>query len=165
MDRVEAIQQVRELIGGFRFAMLTTVDQDGKLATRPMVSQDIDDDGCFWFFTSKHTEKVLDIRGDARVSVSFVDSQNQRFAAITGTAQILDDPEMEHALWTPEMRNYFPDGVDAPDLVLVKVHVEHCEAWESASDSVKHVLGLVRARVTGKPQWSGSHIELDLPAA
>lgn len=164
MDRIHAIERVRSLIGRFRVAMLTTVDGDGLLRSRPMVVQEIDDDGCLWFFTSRNTEKVQDAVKDARVAVNFVDAHEELFVTVSGLAEIVDDSEKEHALWSPELRSWFPDGVDAPDLVLVKVRVEHVEAWDAAQSAMVQVTRFVRAAVTGTPAWGGHHEVLDVPS-
>ncbi|MFL5320445.1 MAG: pyridoxamine 5'-phosphate oxidase family protein [Myxococcaceae bacterium] len=164
MDKTQAVERVRSLIGRFRVAMMTTVDGGGVLRSRPMVVQDIDDDGNLWFFTSKSTEKVQDAIKDSRVSVAFVDERRELFVSLSGEAEIIDDAEREHQLWTPELRAWFPDGVDAPDLVLVKVRVEHVEAWDSPKSTMVQVTRFVRAAVTGTPAWGGHHEVLDIPA-
>ena len=43
------IKKLGELIKDIRIAMLTTVDEDGSLRSRPMATQDAEFDGVLWF--------------------------------------------------------------------------------------------------------------------
>ena len=50
-SRAESIRKLRDLTKDVHIVMLTTVDEDGSLRSRPMGSQPIDADGILWFFT------------------------------------------------------------------------------------------------------------------
>lgn len=49
-ERNEHIKKLGELITDIKFAMLTTVEQDGSLRSRPMATQQVEFDGDLWFF-------------------------------------------------------------------------------------------------------------------
>jgi general stress protein 26 len=42
------------------------------------------------------------------------------------------------------MKAWFPDGLDDPDLALLRVHVEAAEYWDSPSSTMVHIVGFVR---------------------
>jgi len=56
------LQQLRDMVKDIDFCMLTTIDEDGDLRSRPMsVNGDIDPDGDLWFFTAASSHKVSEI--------------------------------------------------------------------------------------------------------
>src|SRR5690606_30642051 len=63
----EKIEKLRELIKDIDIAMLTTVDEDGSLRSRPMGTQEAEFDGDLWFFTSLTTGTAIEIQLDNRV--------------------------------------------------------------------------------------------------
>src|SRR5690348_4767714 len=67
----DALQKLRDLTSGIHVAMLTTVDEDGTLHSRPMGTQEVDQDGCLWFFTEAAAEKVGDVQHDQQVNVAY----------------------------------------------------------------------------------------------
>lgn len=47
--RKEEFNVLKDKIKDIQFAMLTTVEQDEDLRSRPMATHDMDDDGTIWF--------------------------------------------------------------------------------------------------------------------
>src|ERR1041384_4560723 len=107
--RVDDLQKLRELVKDIDFCMLTTVDENGDLHSRPMSSNgDIDQNGDIWFFTSASSHKVSEIEKLPKVNVSFADPDNQQYISISGTAQLVRDREKIDELWKPEFKIWFP---------------------------------------------------------
>lgn len=163
MDKLEAIRKCRSLISGQRAAMLTTADADGNLRSQPMAMNDIDDAACIWFFTRRESSAVLKDGLKTQCAVTIEDAGGARFIAMSGEAEVLDDSAREHELWIPELRAFFPDGVDAPDLVLVKFCVENVEYWDSPKSPVDQVVGFVKAALTRHSTWGGAHEQFVMP--
>src|SRR5687768_7980292 len=78
-EHAEPLSQLRKMVKGIRFAMLTTEDREGHLRSRPMAARDLDEDGAFWFFTGKSTSKVDEIGLHQEVNLAFVDEKDNRF--------------------------------------------------------------------------------------
>ena len=55
------MQKLADLIDGIRIGMLTTVEPDGSLRSRPLATLQMDSDGRLWFFTSITSPKVEEI--------------------------------------------------------------------------------------------------------
>ena len=62
-------------------------------------------------------------------------------------------------LWQPHLKAWFPDGVDTPDIALLKVSVEKAEYWDSSQSMVVHAVSLVSSLVTGEPAQPGEGLE------
>lgn len=143
------VEKIRDLIKGIRVAMLTTVEEDGSLRSRPMATQKEEFDGELWFFTSDETSKVGEIRKDRRVNLSYADPDDNRYVSLSGTARVVRDKEKARELWNPALKAWFPQGVDEPDLVLLDVRVEKAEYWDSPSSKMVQLAGFVKAIATG----------------
>lgn len=156
-DRNEDLRKLTELIKDVKTAMLTTVMPDGSLRSRPMVVQEPEPDGNLWFFTGKSTSKVREIGHDQHVNVSFADPDENKYVSISGRASVVDDRAREEQLWNPACRAWFPNGLDDPDLTLIRVEIDGAEYWDSSSSTMVHLAGLARALATGQRYEPGEH--------
>ncbi|BAZ80748.1 MAG: pyridoxamine 5'-phosphate oxidase family protein [Sphaerospermopsis kisseleviana] len=130
-------QQLRTLIKDIDNAMLTTVDDDGSLHSRPMsIFSDIDADGKLWFFTFADSHKVLEIQRRQQVNVSFSSPDQQRYISISGTAELVKDRNKLQEKWKPELQTWFPQGIDEPNIALLKVNINKADYWESSSSFI-----------------------------
>ena len=144
------VEKLRDLIKGIKFAMLTTEDETGDLRSRPMVVQETEFDGDLWFFTDASSPKVAEIRQHQKVNVSLSDPDRKSFVSVSGTAQLVRDRKKAEELWNPAYKAWFPDGLDDPNLALLKVNVEKAEYWDSPGSAVVHLAGFVKALATGQ---------------
>ena len=51
--------------------MITTLEPDGSLRSRPRATQGSEFDGTLWFFTGEHDPKVDEVQRDRRVNISY----------------------------------------------------------------------------------------------
>lgn len=149
--------KLAELIKSIKFVMLTTVEQDGKLHSRPMTMQDIEFDGDLWFFTSANTPKAWDINRNHQVNVSFADPNKQTFISACGLASLVRDRNKIEELWRPTYYAFFPKGLDDPDLALLKVSVQTAEYWDAPGSPVSRAFNLVKAIAKSDPGQMGEH--------
>ena len=161
--REDDLEKLRDLIKEIDFCMLTTVDEDGDLHSRPMSSNgEIDGDGDIWFFTNLSSHKVTEIARLPKVNVSFADTENQRYVSVSGTGQLVRDQKKIEALWKPEFKIWFPKGKDDPEIALLKVNLEKAEYWDSPSSTIGYALSFVSSLVTGKQPDMGENKKVEL---
>lgn len=144
------IEKIRDLIKGIRIAMLTTIDTDGSLRSRPMGTQEAEFDGDLWFFTTASSAKVHEVERDGRVNASYAAPDDNRYVSLSGTAQLVRDRAKAKELWNPILKAWFPDGLEDPDLALLRVRVEKAEYWDAPSSKMVQLAGFVKAIVTGQ---------------
>jgi general stress protein 26 len=157
------IEKRRDLIKDIRFARLTTIDEDGSLRSRPMATQESEHDGDLWFFTPASSPKVGEVERDERVNLSYAEPDDNRYVSISGTAQLVRDRTKMKELWNPALKAWFPEGLDDPDLALLRVRVEKAEYWEYPSSKMVQLAGFVKAIATGKKADDlGENEKLDL---
>ncbi len=161
-ERDEAIEKLNKLIKKVRFAMLTTVEEDGSLRSRPMAAHELDPDGNLWFFTQLNVPKVHEVRHDQHVNVTFSDEEEYRWFSLSGRAEIVRDRARIEELWKPFLKTWFPNGKDDPELALLKVNVDRAEYWDEKSSPISVLMGFGKAVLTGERSQAGIGHKVDL---
>ncbi len=139
-----------DMIKDMKVAMMTTIDTDGEMHSRPMHGQAADEHGDLWFFTQIQSPKITEISRDNEVNLAYSHPSKQHYVSIFGTAEIVRDKTKIQEKWSEPMRAWFPNGPDDPQIALIRVHPLKGEYWDSPSSTVLHLYGYVKARVTGK---------------
>jgi general stress protein 26 len=153
----EGMAKVAELVKEIKFGMLTTQCPDGRLHSRPMSTLQMDEDGCLWFFTSQQSTKIEDIDDQCQVNLAYARIDKQDYLSVTGTAELVRDRKKMGALWTPWLKPWFQDGLDDPDLILLKVRVDEADYWDAPGSSAKRLYGLAKGAMTGDTDALGEH--------
>ncbi|HEX8161460.1 MAG TPA: pyridoxamine 5'-phosphate oxidase family protein [Pyrinomonadaceae bacterium] len=161
-ERGEHIKKLAEMIGGIDFAMLTTAQEDGTLRSRPMSTQRGEFDGDLWFFTRASAPKVGEVEREQQVNVSYAEPGDQRYVSVSGRATVVRDRAKIEELWSPELKAWFPEGLDDPDIALLRVAVERAEYWDSPSSAVARAVGFAKALATGQTYEPGENEKIDL---
>jgi general stress protein 26 len=159
----EKLARLREIVKAVDICMLTTTDDEGGLRSRPMSNnRDVEFDGDLWFFTYGSSHKVDEVGRVPQVNASFADVDAQLYASLTGHAEVVRDRAKIEELWKPQLRAWFPEGVDTPDIALLKVTVERAEYWDGSQSFVAHAVGLISSLISGRPAQLGENEKLEL---
>ena len=156
------IKKLAEMIKDIDFAMLTTVAEDGSLHSRPMSTQRAEFDGDLWFFTRASASKVGEIEREHHVNVAYAKPEDQRYVSVSGRAAVVRDRAKIEELWSPELKAWFPEGPDDPDIALRRVAVERADYWDSASSAVAHAVSFIKAVAAGRPAGPGENEKIEL---
>lgn len=147
----EGAKKLYELIKDVRIAMMTSVESDGSLHSRPMYSHKADEAGDLWFFTHGRTPKVGELAKDSQVNLAYSNPDDQTYVSVSGKAEIVREQAKIKELWSEGLRTWFPKGPDDPDIALIRVHPHDGEYWDQPSRTVVQLYGYVKARITGEP--------------
>src|SRR4051812_31586156 len=142
-------EKLGELIEGAQIALVTTVEPDGTLHTRPLATLQYADDGYLWFFTSVDSAKADELAQDMRVSVAYANNADHAYVAVAGSGEIIHDRKKAEELWTPMVKAWFPDGLEDPKLSLLRIQIDRAEYWTSPGKAA-YVFGIAKAAMTGK---------------
>jgi general stress protein 26 len=157
------LSKLRQMVKDIDFCMLTTLDEKGNPHSRPMsTNKEIEFDGDLWFFTYGNSHKVHEIDRLAKVNVSFADPDKQRWISMTGTADIVRDKRKMQQLWKPHLKAWFPNGLDEPDIALLKVNVESAEYWNNPSSTISQAISFASSIITGQPANVGENKQIDM---
>ena len=155
--------KVSDLTSDIKFAMLTTVDADGELVSRPMQHQEVEGDADLWFFSSRDSRKVSHVRANPHVAVTLASTSS--WVSINGSAEVVDDAQKAKDLWSAGMEAWFPQGPEDDSIVLIKVTGETAEYWDTPGGRVSSVLSYAKAKVTGERYSGGDNETVDLTTA
>jgi general stress protein 26 len=122
--------KMEQIIRSIEIGMLTTVQENGELRSRPMLCADYDFD-TLWFLVKESKPLIAESLSNRIVNVAFASPEKKIYASVTGLAQLVEDNKLVQKLWRPEMTSWFPAGLNEPDLALLRIDIQHAEAWES----------------------------------
>lgn len=163
MTQTSDYEKFKEMIKDIDLCMLTTVDENNDLHSRPMsLNSDVDENGNLWFFTSSNSHKASEIERTPNVNVSFIDTSEQHYVSVSGMAELVQDRQKIKELWKPVLKAWFPDGPDQPDVALLKVKVTKAEYWDGPSSTISQAVSFVSAIFTGKQVELGENKKLDI---
>lgn len=149
-----ALQHLAELIGGIPVAMMTTLDDDGALSSRPMAALEMDAEGALWFFTDLRSAKVVHLRV---VNLAFTDPAHGTWVSLSGRGEVDTDPGRIHRLWSPVARPWFPEGPESSSLALLKFIPDAADYWDGPNSRMQRVLGVLVSALAGRPVGLGEH--------
>ncbi|WP_334186457.1 pyridoxamine 5'-phosphate oxidase family protein [Noviherbaspirillum sp.] len=151
------LQAVADLVKDIKFAMLTTEESDGTLRSRPMSTMQMESNGDLWFFTSQSSPKITEAEQHRQVNLGYARIDKQDYVSISGIGEVVRDKAKMAQLWTPWIKPWFPDGLDDPDLVLLRVRITEAEYWDAPGSTVKRLYGLAKGIVTGDTSSLGDN--------
>ena len=156
-------EKLRDLIKGIKFAMLTTLSEDNQLHSRPMTLQETEFDGDLWFIIKRTTAPANEIEDNRQVNLAFSDVKNFKFISVAGEGSIFQDRQKAEELWNPFYKTWFPEGLEDPNLAVLKVTVKSADVWDTPSSKVVRLVGFVKGALTGKhPSELGHRDHLQL---
>lgn len=145
----EAIKKLKEVIAKTNVCMFCT-ESDGKLPmpTRPMDTQEVDDEGNFWFFSGKSSNKNREIAQDDTVQLLFT-YQHSDFLSVTGTVDVFKDHAKVEELWNGLLKTWFKEGKDDPELTLLRVRPTEAYYWGTKNGKIVSTLKVMVSAATG----------------
>lgn len=135
-----SLADIAEKMRDIDFTMLSTRAPNGAIGSRPMSNnRDVDYDGDSWFFTTDDTQMVADIGRDPQVGLSLQGKAGLLglrpfFVALEGKAELIRDQAAFAEHWHKELERWWPEGIDTPGLVLMKVHGERVHWWDGEEE-------------------------------
>lgn len=153
--------RIVELARKIPIAMLTTIDGEGHVVSRPMAPQEITDEGVIWFIAEAGSRDAGEIGLNPSVGVSLTSGSS--FVSFSGAAELLTDSAKLHELWNPAVEAWLPDGPDSEQAVLFKVTAESGEYWDSPGGRIATVISFVKAKLTGERYDGGENETVSLP--
>ena len=116
--------------------MLTNLDDDGALLTRPMAPLEMDGDGGLWFFTDLRSAKVEHLRV---ANVSFADPARGTYVSLFGRSEICTDRARIKRLWTSFAKAAFPAGPDSTYIALLKFVADPTGQWQASHGNMRRM--------------------------
>ena len=109
------------------------------------------DGGDLFFITDKDSAKTDEIAAEPDVAVTL--QSGSKFVSISGTARVDDNRALIKQLYSPPMKAWFPEGVDDPNMIILRLTPTHGEYWDQSG--LKRFEYLWKA---GKALWKGENL-------
>lgn len=157
MKNEKNIAILKEMAEKVRICMFNTLDAKGQFHSRPMATAKIEEDGSIWFFTNEYAPKAKEISKENEVNLCYSDPSNHTYIYVNGKAELVDDKVRKEAYFSLAVKAWFPDGVDDPRLILVKVSPTIAEYWDGSASKMVVAFQMLKAIVTGDTPEIGKH--------
>lgn len=145
----EALKKFKKLVEEVRVCMFITNNQTESEHTRPMSVVDVEESGTLWFYTDIRSIKVEEVETDRSVHLTFAHPGKESYLDVCGTSKIETDRELIKQKWSPVVKAYFPNGVDDPNLALLRVQPTSVYYWEAETGKMVQFLKMAVSAVTG----------------
>ena len=153
-DRQEGLDKMKEMIGSINICMFITNSKESN-HVRPMATTKAEANGTLWFFAKLSSPKMSDIKKDNNVQLLYSHPGKDSYLDVLGKAYVETSREKIEQYWTPLAKAWFPDGIDDPEICLLKVEVDSAYYWDSGTSKMVSFFKMVTAAVTGKQVAEG----------
>ena len=133
------LSDVAEMMRDIDFCMLSTIASDGAIASRPMSNnRNVEFDGESWFYTTEDAGMVADIGANPQVGLTYAGSAGLAsivgkpgaFIDVQGEATLVRDKAQIAAHWEKNLDRWYPQGIDTPGIVMIRVHASRIHYWD-----------------------------------
>jgi len=151
LERQGAIEKLRELAKDIDLCLFCTnlAQQDGA-TTRPMSTQQVDDNGDIWFFSAKDSDKNREIEADSKVQLYYAHPGKSSYMVVNGEASISTDKNKIEELWSPLAKAWFKEGKDDPSISLIRVSNINAYYWDTKGNRMVNFVKMLASAATGK---------------
>jgi general stress protein 26 len=160
MTNGKNISLLKEMIEEVRICMFTTLSDKEEFSSRPMATAKVEDDGSIWFFTNEYSLKTSEISKENQVTLGYSNPSSNTYVSVNGKAKLVDDQSKKEAYFSAPIKAWFPDGLEDPRLILIKVEPISAEYWDSSSSKMVVAFNMLKAIVTGTTFDEGKHDKL-----
>lgn len=161
MKNEKNIEILKEKIEEVRICLFTTHSDKNEFSSRPMATAKVEDDGSIWFFTNEYSLKSKEISPDNKVTLGYSSPSANTYITVNGKAELVDDKVRKEAYFSIPVKAWFPDGVEDPRLILIRVTPDTAEYWDGSSSKVVFAFNLLKAIVTGEQPNEGKHDKIN----
>ena len=155
LSNTEAIEKIQDIARDADICLFATDLTSLPISARPMSTQKVDDEGNIWFLSSKSSTQNEEISKDPRVQLFYSHKGSSEYLSVYGEATIMVDREIAKELWSPLVKTWFTEGVDDPELTIIKVVPSDAYYWDTKNNKTVSLLKIIAGAVTGKTMDDG----------
>ncbi len=150
LQNKEALKKFKKLTTEIRTCMFITDNKSEHDHTRPMSTIEVDEQGILWFYTDKRSIKVEEVSKEQEVHLVYAHPGKASYLDVWGKATVHTEKQLLKDKWSPIVKAWFPNGVDDPNLALLKVQPQEVYYWDAESGKMIAFIKMAVAVVTGK---------------
>jgi len=150
-----AVKKIKEMAMAADIAVFVTSLTNVPLSSRPMSTQDVDDDGNIWFMSKDESHKNEDILNDSRVQLFYSNKSSSEYLSIYGNAEVLTSRDRIEELWSPIVKAWFSEGKEDPSITLIRVVPADAYYWDTKESKIISLIKIAYGALTGTPNNAG----------
>ncbi len=158
----EALAKFKKLAEDVRVCMFITNTNSNDEHTRPMSTIEVEENGTLWFYTDIRSIKVEEVATEHQVHLTYAHPGKESYMDVWGTATIVTDKKQIKDKWSAFLKAWFPNGVDDPNIALLKIVPNESYYWDSESGKMVQFIKIAVAAITGKQIAEGAEGKLTL---
>jgi general stress protein 26 len=156
LSNTEALKKFKELVEEINICMFITNTTGDHEHTRPMATIEVEDDGTTWFYTDIRSVKVGEIHNQHTIHLTYAHPGKEVYLDVWGSAEIVNDRQQVVDKWSPIVKAWFPDGINDPNLCLLKVQPYEVYYWEAETGKMVQFFKMAASVITGKRLAEGA---------
>jgi len=157
----EALKKFKKLVTDINVCMFITNNRDTD-HTRPMATIEVEENGTLWFYTDIRSIKVEEVSAENNVHLAYAHPGKESYIDVWGTASVVTDKQTIVDKWSPIVKAWFPDGINDPNLGLLKVEPIAVYYWDAESGKMVQFFKIAASVVTGKTLAEGAQGKIQL---
>ncbi len=150
LTREEGIEKMREIAMDARICHFVTALGKKPPSSRPMATQEVDDQGNFWFLSRNDSEKNHDIENDPEVQLLYGNTRGSEYLSVFGYAEEIKDRKKLEELWSPIAKTWFTEGKDDPSISILRVNVADAYYWDTKNNKMIQLIKMAAGAIAGK---------------
>jgi general stress protein 26 len=162
LEKGEALKKFKKLVEEIRTCMFITNTTSEHEHTRPMATIEVEDDGTLWFFTDIRSIKVEEVNMDQTVHLTYAHPGKESYLDVWSSGRVITDKQQLKDKWSPIVKAWFPDGVEDPNLALLKLQPTECYYWDSEAGKMVQFFKMAASIVSGQRLADGAEGKLSL---
>jgi len=155
LSSTEAIEKIKQLAEDADICHFVTNLSTLPLTSRPMSTQEVDEEGNIWFMSRNTSVKNQEISKDSHVQLFYAKNSSSEYLSVYGTAQILIDKAKIKELWQPIAKAWFTEGEDDPSITLLKVKPLDAYYWDTKDNKFVSLIKIAASAISGKEMDGG----------
>ena len=130
-------QEVSTLIKSFDVCMMTTIDSNGDINSRPMLqNKEAEFNGYLYYFSLMDTRKVRDLYDIPTISLTYQDKEGKQFLQVHGEAELTNDTKLMAKHWDAALDTWWPLREHTERMCMIVVKVSWIRHWHEGKDKL-----------------------------
>lgn len=150
LNNEEAIDKLKSLVNDIIICLFCTdLKTDDGSTCCPMSTIKVCEQGNFWFFSDRSSDKNKAILKDKNVQLFYSHPGKGSYLVVNGEAEIILDKTTIEELWTPAAKIWFKEGKDDPHISVIKVKPTTAYYWDTDGNRMINLFKMLASVVTG----------------
>ncbi|MBM4169259.1 MAG: hypothetical protein FJ215_08900 [Ignavibacteria bacterium] len=138
----EILQSVHRIMKAAEYGFFITIGEDGYPSARLMQPFEPEADLTIWFGANPGSRKIRELQRNKKVTIGFHDSATTAYAALRGSAEVVNDPAQKGRYWRAFWSDIYPGGPEGDEYVLVKFVPDRIEVMDFQGHVLPQPYGL-----------------------